>query len=98
MAAPRRSACSARTSTPGLIRGAAATLDGIDRTDFDALAARDTQFAAGPTNLPFTGAEFLLSFSQPNFYFHATVAYAILRAEGVKLGKIDFIGKLRIKR
>ena len=44
------------------------------------------------------GAQFLLSFSQPNFYFHATTAYGILRAQGVKLGKRDFLGALRIKR
>ena len=48
--------------------------------------------------LPFGGATFLLSFSQPNFYFHATTAYAILRAKGVKLGKQDFLGQLRVKR
>jgi hypothetical protein len=48
--------------------------------------------------MPFTGANFLLSFSQPNFYFHATIAYAILRAQGVKLGKRDFIGIPRMKR
>ncbi len=47
--------------------------------------------------MPFTGANFLLSFSQPNFYFHATTAYAILRAQGVKLGERDFIGMTRIK-
>ena len=67
-------------------------------TALDALADNDTQFAFGETKLPFTGANFLLSFSQPNFYFHATIAYAILRAEGMKLGKRDFMGMPRIKR
>lgn len=73
-------------------------LDAIDRTEFDALADTDTQFAFGETKLPFTGANFLLSFSQPNFYFHATTAYGILRARGMKLGKRDFLGMPRIKR
>ena len=42
-------------------------------------------------------SQFLLSFSQPNFYFHATTAYDILRARGVPLGKRDFMGPLRLK-
>ena len=77
---------------------AIAGLKAIDRDAFDTLADTDTQFAFGETRMPFTGANFLLSFSQPNFYFHATIAYAILRAEGVKLGKRDFMGMPRIKR
>ena len=45
----------------------------------------------------FTGANFLLSLSQPNFYFHASTAYAILRAQGVPIGKRDFMGMPRMK-
>jgi len=37
-----------------------------------------------------------MSFSLPNFYFHATTAYDILRQKGVPLGKRDFLGKMRI--
>ena len=70
----------------------------LDRDAVDAFAECDTQFAFGDTRMAFTGANFLLSFSQPNFYFHATTAYAILRAQGVKLGKRDFMGTPRIKR
>lgn len=81
-----------------LIGDAIATLKAVDRAEFDALADRDTQFSMGELKMPFTGGQFLLSFSQPNFYFHATTAYAILRAQGVALGKKDFLGKLRIKR
>ncbi|MEG3125512.1 DUF1993 domain-containing protein [Sphingomonas sp. GB1N7] len=81
-----------------VLQGAIASLKGLDRESIDALADSDTQFAFGETILPFTGANFLLSFSQPNFYFHATTAYAILRAQGVKLGKQDFMGRPRIKR
>lgn len=81
-----------------VVRDATATLQAIDRAEFDALADADTAFVMGELTLPFAGANFLLSFSQPNFYFHATTAYAILRAKGVKLGKIDFMGRLRIKR
>jgi hypothetical protein len=80
------------------LQEAIASLKAIDRDTFDALAESDTQFAFGETRMPFTGANFLLSFSQPNFYFHASIAYAILRAQGVKLGKRDFMGMPRLKR
>ena len=80
------------------IQTAIASLNAIDRDSFDALVDADTQFLFGETRMPFTGANFLLSFSQPNFYFHASIAYAILRAQGVKLGKRDFLGMPRLKR
>ena len=47
--------------------------------------------------LPFTAENFLLSFSLPNFYFHATTAYDILRHKGVPIGKRDFMGRMRMK-
>ena len=56
-------------------------------------------FNLGPDRkLPFEGHDFLLSFSVPNFYFHATTAYDILRAIGVPLGKQDFLGRIRLKQ
>ena len=42
----------------------------------------------------FTGADYLRTFALPNFYFHATTAYAILRAQGVSLGKPDYLQHL----
>ena len=42
----------------------------------------------------FTGINFLLQYSLPNFYFHSTTAYALLRSNGVEVGKADFIGTL----
>jgi len=42
----------------------------------------------------FTGQDYLTGFALPNFYFHATTAYAILRAAGVSLGKPDFLQHL----
>ncbi len=80
-----------------IVQTAIASLKAIDREAFETLAETDTRFEFGQTMMPFTGANFLLSFSQPNFYFHATTAYAILRAQGVKLGKRDFMGLPRIK-
>jgi hypothetical protein len=41
----------------------------------------------------FTGQEYLLGFALPNFYFHCTTTYALLRHNGVELGKLDFLGR-----
>jgi len=42
--------------------------------------------------LSFDGKTFLLSFSLPNFFFHVTTAYGILRHKGVRIGKVDYLG------
>ncbi|NIJ07134.1 hypothetical protein FHS31_000716 [Sphingomonas vulcanisoli] len=63
----------------------------------EGLADRDMVFVAGERRVPYTAQNFLLSFSLPNFFFHATTAYAILRGEGVPLGKSDYIGRPRVK-
>ena len=47
--------------------------------------------------IPFTAEGFIQSFSLPNFYFHATTAYDILRSKGAPLGKRDFLGQMKIK-
>jgi hypothetical protein len=46
--------------------------------------------------LRFTGLNYLQQFALPNLYFHTSMAYAILRHNGVKLGKRDFIGALTL--
>jgi hypothetical protein len=81
-----------------ILQRASAELSSLDRATVEELTEANTHFAFGENKLPFTGANFLLSFSQPNFYFHATTAYAILRAQGMNLGKRDFLGTPRIKR
>jgi uncharacterized protein len=43
--------------------------------------------------LRFRGQQYLLGFVYPNFYFHVTTAYAILRHNGIELGKRDFVGQ-----
>ena len=45
----------------------------------------------------FTGFEYVTEYLMPNFYFHITTAYAILRKNGVYIGKADFIGGLSLK-
>jgi len=42
------------------------------------------------------GKDYLMDFALPNFFFHCTVAYAIIRVQGVQIGKIDYIGSLSL--
>lgn len=44
-----------------------------------------------------TSSEYLIQFVIPNFYFHVTTAYAILRNNGLEIGKMDFLGKVDFK-
>lgn len=74
-----------------------AALAKITPAEIESFVGRDVQFAMGERRMNFTAEEFLLSFSQPNFYFHATTSYDILRWKGIPLGKRDYIGKLRLK-
>lgn len=64
----------------------------------EALIGKELNFKFGELDLPFVAEDFLLSFSLPNFYFHATTAYDILRTLGVPVGKADFMGPIRFKR
>ena len=73
-------------------------LEAIDAAEVDAFVGRDMRFASGERQADFTAENFLLSFSLPNFYFHATTTYAILRWKGLPLGKRDFTGRLRLKK
>jgi hypothetical protein len=69
----------------------------IDPSELEALEGRDVRFDAGSFHIDFLAEDFLLSFSKPNFYFHATTAYDILRLKGVAIGKRDYLGKLTTK-
>ena len=62
----------------------------------DALAGNAMYFRMGDFELPFTAESFVMSFALPNFYFHATTAYDMLRIAGVPLGKMDFLGQMRL--
>lgn len=59
-----------------------------------ALQGRDLIFRRAAGEIAFVGEDFLLSFSIPNFYFHAATAYDLLRMRGVPLGKRDYLGPL----
>ena len=74
-----------------------AAIEMIEPAEVDSFVGRDMRFVFGDGHLDFTAEDFLLSFSQPNFYFHATTTYDILRWKGVPLGKRDFMGRPRTK-
>jgi hypothetical protein len=76
---------------------ARAELEKLTPDEVNGFVGRDMVFQMRDNKLPFTAEGFLLSFSLPNFYFHATTAYDILRSKGVPLGKRDFMGRLRLK-
>lgn len=80
-----------------MLTDAAQALRLLSREDINALEGRDMVFQLGERKLPFVAESFLLSFSLPNFYFHATTAYGILRHKGVPLGKRNFLGQMRMK-
>lgn len=87
------------TDYAGLQAMTASTLDtlrGMSADEVNALAGGKLVFKLGGNEIPFTAENFALSFSLPNFYFHATTAYDILRAKGVPLGKRDFLGKMKM--
>jgi hypothetical protein len=70
----------------------------LDIKQIDGAAAREITFPLGPTNKGhMNGADYLNHFVLPNFYFHMTAAYAILRHCGVDIGKRDFLGAIPMK-
>ena len=72
-----------------------AYLNTIDPAAYDAGADREVviTFPNG-AGLRFDGHTFVTGFAVPNFYFHASTTYAILRAQGIAVGKVDFLGHL----
>jgi len=80
-----------------LIANAKSALEALKPADINALEGRDVAFQMRDFKIPFVAENFILSFSLPNFHFHATTAYDILRAKGVPLGKRDYMGPLRMK-
>ena len=81
-----------------LLAEAAAELRALSPAEVNGWEGKDVAFRVpGRDDRVFTAEGFLLSFSLPNFHFHATTAYDILRLRGVPVGKLDFMGALRLK-
>ena len=72
----------------------AAFLKTLDAKAIDAATDREIVFPVGPNKMKMKGGDYLVGFVLPNFYFHATMAYALLRQNGVDVGKRDFLGAI----
>jgi hypothetical protein len=75
-----------------LIAGARQELGRLAPQDFAGAGGRRIAHRAGFAELEQDGADFLHLFGMPNFLFHATMAFAVLRKEGLEIGKADFDG------
>jgi hypothetical protein len=80
-----------------MMRRAETALEAVIPEEIDACAGKELDLRIGPRRLAFTAERFILSFSLPNFHFHAVTAYDILRARGVPIGKRDYEGRLRTR-
>lgn len=69
-----------------------AFLDTIKPEQLEGSENRDIVLTLRDRKLEFKGLQYLLTWAQPNFYFHLTTAYDILRHNGVEIGKKDFLG------
>lgn len=70
-------------------------LKSIDEKKVVGSEKRDIALKVGGNDLKFDGQSYLLHFVIPNFYFHITTTYAILRHNGVAVGKADFLGAIQ---
>ena len=70
-----------------------ALLDSFGPERIDGSEGRPIELKGATRTLNFSGLDFLARFALPNFFFHFTTAYAILRHNGVPLGKDDFLGR-----
>ncbi len=68
-----------------------AFVETIERSQLDGRETATIELPLPGRTMTFTGSDFLLRFSLPNFYFHLVTAYGILRSQGVPLGKMDYL-------
>ena len=69
-----------------------AFLKSVKQAQLDGSEDRSVTLKIGGKDISFTGPVYLFNFVIPNFYFHVTTAYAILRHNGVEIGKMDYLG------
>ena len=89
----REGGAEGREAALALVRESAASLDGLTAADFAGAARRRIRHVAGEAALEQDATTFVTLFALPNFLFHASTAFAILRRAGVDIGKADFDGQ-----
>jgi len=83
---------------PELIARVQKTIDylkTLNAAQIDGSEDKEIVLKIGSIEVKFTGQNYLLGFALPNFYFHVTTAYALLRHNGVEIGKQDYLGQMR---
>jgi hypothetical protein len=68
-------------------------IQGVKPAQIDGTEEKEITLKVGGSDMTFKGQTYLLNFVLPNFYFHITAAYAILRHNGLPIGKGDYLGK-----
>jgi hypothetical protein len=68
-------------------------IQGISPAQIDGTEDREISLKIGGHDVTFKGQAYLLNFVTPNLYFHITTAYAILRHNGLEIGKVDYLGQ-----
>ena len=74
-----------------------AVLKSARREAFDGKEETMVEIKTPNRSLIFTGKSYVLDFAIPNFFFHVTTAYALLRKEGVPIGKMDYLGAIETR-
>lgn len=67
-------------------------LQTLKAEQFEGAEARTITLPSPGGEMKFSGQDFLFGFALPNFFFHVTIAHAILRHNGVPIGKMDYLG------
>lgn len=67
-------------------------LKSLDFEQFEGAEDKDVELKLPNRTIEFTGLNYVNHFVNPNFYFHVTTAYCILRHAGVPIGKMDYLG------
>lgn len=68
-------------------------IKGFQPGQLEGSESRDIAMKVGGNDVTFSGRDYLLGFAIPNFFFHVTTAYDILRHNGVAIGKMDYLGR-----
>ena len=75
-----------------LIHGTVEALEQVDPNKMERMTDQDITFPVGQSQMTMTAPNYLVHFSVPGFYFHAAIAYCILRHKGLDIGTRDFMG------
>ena len=69
-------------------------MDSVSAAKIDGNAEKEVTFPVGPRKATMRGHDYMMHFATPNFYFHLTTAYNILRMRGIEVGKWDYLGSV----